>query len=350
VSLTAELQLSRGSLVLDAGIEARSGETVTLVGSNGAGKTTLLLALAGLLTLERGRVTLDEEVVDDPAAGIRVPTERRRVGLLFQDYLLFGHMSVVDNVAFGPRTRGKPKHEARMLGHRWLERMGLAAYAEQRPANLSGGQAQRVALARALAADPRLLLLDEPLAAIDAMARAPLRRRLIAHLNEFEGSRIVVTHDPVEATLMGDRIVVLEDGRVTQTGTAEELRSRPLSSYVAELFGRNLWRGTARGGTVTLETGVELMVPEAPEGAVLVSVSPRAVALHAHRPEGSPRNAWRGRVDSIESEGDVVRVRLEGAVPVTSLVTHAAISELGLAVGSDAWVAVKATEIAAYPA
>jgi molybdate transport system ATP-binding protein len=350
VSLNADLRLNRGSLALEATIEARAGETVALVGRNGAGKTTLLLALAGLLTLEGGRVMLDEEVLDDPSAGIHVPTERRRVGLLFQDYLLFRHMSVVENVAFGPRTRGRSRREARMLGRRWLDRVGLSSYAEERPSNLSGGQAQRVALARALAAEPRLLLLDEPLAAIDAMARAPLRRSLLAHLNGFEGSRIVVTHDPVEATLMGDRIVVLEDGRVVQTGTAEVLRARPLSPYVAGLFGQNLWRGTARGGTITLESGAELLVPESPEGAVLVSVSPRAVALHAHRPEGSPRNAWRGTIDSVEPEGDVVRVRLEGAVPVTAVVTRAAISELGLAVGTSAWVAVKATEIEAYPA
>jgi molybdate transport system ATP-binding protein len=350
VSLTAEVRLNRGGLALDAAIEARAGETVALVGRNGAGKTTLLLALAGLLPLEEGRVTLGEEVLEDPVAGIYVPTENRRVGLLFQDYLLFRHMSVIENVAFGPRSCGRSKKEARTIGYRWLERMGLTSYAEQRTSNLSGGQAQRVALARALAAEPQLLLLDEPLAAIDAMARAPLRRSLMSHLSAFEGSRIVVTHDPVEATLMGDRMVVLDDGRVIQTGTADELRSRPRSSYVAELFGLNLWAGTAREGRITLASGLELVVPEAPDGAVMVSASPRSVALHAHRPEGSPRNAWRGMVASVEPDGDVVRVRLEGPVPVTALVTRAAVSELALAVGSGAWVAVKATEIAAYPA
>jgi molybdate transport system ATP-binding protein len=350
MTLRAEFQLARGTLELDASIEASAGETVVLVGRNGAGKTTLLLALAGLLMLERGRVVLDGDVLDDTSAGINVPTERRRVGLLFQDYLLFQHMSVIDNVAFGLRASTRSKREARTRAQEWLGRMDLTAYATERPASLSGGQAQRVALARALAADPKLLLLDEPLAAIDAMARAPLRRSLIAHLDSFEGSRIVVTHDPVEAVLLGDRIVVLEDGRVIQTGTTEELRRRPRSDYVAELFGLNLWRGTSREGIVTLDSGLELVVPEAPAGDVLVSVSPRAVALHGVEPEGSPRNTWQGTVAAVEPDHDIVRVRLEGVVPVTALITMAAASELGLVEGARAWAAVKATEIVAYPA
>jgi molybdate transport system ATP-binding protein len=350
MTLRAEFQLARGTLELDASIEASAGETVVLVGRNGAGKTTLLLALAGLLMLERGRVVLDGDVLDDTSAGINVPTERRRVGLLFQDYLLFQHMSVLENVAFGLSVASTSKREARSRAREWLERMDLSSYAAERPSSLSGGQAQRVALARALAADPKLLLLDEPLAAIDAMARAPLRRSLIAHLGRFEGSRIVVTHDPVEAVLLGDVVVVLEEGRVVQAGTAEELRRRPRSRYVAELFGLNLWRGTARGGLVRLESGLELVVPEAPAGEVLVSVSPRAVALHGVPPEGSPRNTWQGVVASVEFDHDVVRVRLQGVVPVTALITAAAASELGLVEGARVWVAVKATEIVAYPA
>jgi molybdate transport system ATP-binding protein len=350
VSLQAELQLARGTLELNASIEARAGETLVLVGRNGAGKSTLLLALAGLILLERGRVVLDGEVLDDTSASIRVPTERRRVGLLFQDYLLFQHMSVFENIEFGLRATPMSKREARTRAAEWLERMELAPYATERPSSLSGGQAQRVALARALAADPKLLLLDEPLAAIDAMARAPLRRGLIAHLDRFDGCRIVVTHDPVEAVLLGDVIVVLEGGRVVQTGTAEDLRRRPRSDYVAELFGLNLWRGTSRAGLVRLESGLELVVPEAPSGDVLVSVSPRAVALHGAPPEGSPRNTWQGVVASVEPDHDVVRVRLEGVVPVTALITAAAASEMGLVDGARAWVAIKATEIVAYPA
>ena len=350
MSLRAELQLTRGTLELEAAIDAHAGETVALVGRNGAGKTTLLLALAGLVPLERGRVVLDDEVLDDTSTGTRVPTERRRVGLLFQDYLLFQHMSIVENVAFGLRVKNMRKGEARSEAYEWLERMELAPYVDERPSSLSGGQAQRVALARALAADPKLLLLDEPLAAVDAMARAPLRRSLIAHLEQFEGSRIVVTHDPVEAVLLGHRMVVLEEGSVVQTGTAEELRRQPRSDYVAELFGLNLWRGTSRDGRVMLESGLELVVPEAPPGRVLVSVSPRAVALHGTHPEGSPRNSWEGIVVSVEREHDVVRVRLEGVVAVTALVTAAAATELALVEGARVWAAIKATEIVAYPA
>lgn len=350
MSLQAELQLTRGALELDAAIEARAGETVALVGRNGAGKTTLLLALAGLVPLERGRVVLAGEVLEDPSAGLNVPTELRRIGLLFQDYLLFQHMSVLENIAFGLRATTKSKPEARTRAHQWLERMELASYANERPSSLSGGQAQRVALARALAAGPKLLLLDEPLAAIDAMDRAPLRRSLIAHLDRFEGARIVVTHDPVEAVLLGEVMVVLEDGRVIQTGSAEELRRRPRSAYVAELFGLNFWRGTSRAGLVTLESGIELVVPEAPAGEVLVSVSPRAVALHGRQPEGSPRNTWQGIVSAVEPDHDLVRVRLEGVLPVTALVTAAAASEMGLVPGASTWAAIKATEILAYPA
>jgi len=349
VTLKAELHLMRGTLELDVAIEARPGQTVALVGRNGAGKTTLLLALAGLVELERGRVELDGDVLEDTSDGRHVPTDKRRVGLLFQDYLLFPHMSVVENIAFGLRAV-TGKREARTRAGRWLERMDLASYANQRPSSLSGGQAQRVALARALAAEPRLLLLDEPLAAIDAMARGPLRRTLATHLNRFEGARIVVTHDPVEAVLLADTIVVLDEGRVVQTGTAEDLRRRPRSAYVAELFGQNLWRGAARDGRVTLESGAVFVVPGTPEGEVLVSVSPRAVALYARRPEGSPRNTWRGVVAAVEPYHDVARVRLEGEVPVTALVTAAAVSDLGVVPGAEAWAAVKATEIVAYPA
>ncbi|MGH2751340.1 MAG: sulfate/molybdate ABC transporter ATP-binding protein [Actinomycetota bacterium] len=350
MSLQAEVALALGTLELEATLEAGSGETVALVGRNGAGKTTTLLALAGLLPLERGRIVLDGEVLEDVASDRRVPAEERRVGLLFQDYLLFEHMSVVDNVAFGLRARRVARRKALRRASEWLERVDLTGYAHQRPGSLSGGQKQRAALARVLVTDPKLLLLDEPLAAIDAMARGPLRRSLLGHLNGFEGSRMVVTHDVVEAVLLGDRMVVLDDGRVVQSGTAEQLRARPRTPYVAELFGLNLWRGRAGGGVVTLASGAELVVPGAPSGDVLLSVSPKAVALHALRPHGSPRNAWRGTVASVEPYDDVFRVRIEGAVPVTALVTRAAVAELGLAAGAEAWAAVKATEISAYPA
>ena len=225
MSLKARVALQLGALDLDAELVVETGALVVLLGPNGAGKTTLLRALAGLVPVQAGQVLLDGVVLEAPADGIRVPTEQRPVGVVFQDYLLFPHLSALDNVAFGLRARGLPRAEARQRAADWLERVGLTAHAAARPKALSGGQAQRVALARALATDPRLLLLDEPLAALDASARAELRRELRRHLAGYQGTRLLVTHDPIEAMTLADQIVVLEAGRVTQTGTPAEVSS-----------------------------------------------------------------------------------------------------------------------------
>lgn len=339
-----------GSLSLDVEVRAAAGETVVLVGPNGAGKTTLLRVLAGLHPLTEGRVTLDDEVLEDPAARRRLPPERRSVGFVFQDYVLFPHLSVLDNVAFGLRARGRSKEEARKQAGEWLERMGLASYAAERPRVLSGGQAQRVALARALATRPRMLLLDEPLAALDAGARAEVRRALKSSLGRFEGVRLVVTHDPVEAMALADRVVVLEGGKVVQEGTPSDLSARPRSSYIAELMGLNLWRGQGLGDRVRLDSGEEVMVPYASEGEVYAAVHPRAVALYRSRVSGSPRNIWRGRISGVESDAGRVRVRVEGSIPVVAEVTPAAVAELSLIEGEEIWVSIKATEVSVYPA
>ena len=339
-----------GSLALDVEVRAAAGETVVLVGPNGAGKTTLLRVLAGLHPLTEGRVTLDDEVLEDPAARRRLPPERRSVGFVFQDYVLFPHLSVLDNVAFGLRARGHSKEEARKQAREWLERMGLASYALERPRVLSGGQAQRVALARALATRPRMLLLDEPLAALDAGARAEVRRELKSSLGRFEGVRLVVTHDPVEAMALADRVVVLEGGKVVQEGTPSDLSARPRSSYIAELMGLNLWRGQGLGDRVRLDSGEEVMVPYASEGEVYAVVHPRAVALYRRRVSGSPRNVWRGRISGVESDAGRVRVRVEGSIPVVAEVTPAAVAELSLIEGEEIWVSIKATEVSVYPA
>ncbi|HEY8855530.1 MAG TPA: ATP-binding cassette domain-containing protein, partial [Candidatus Dormibacteraeota bacterium] len=185
------------------------GEVVALLGPNGAGKTTLLRAVAGLVPLASGYVKLDGRALEDAATGKYVPTENRSIGVVFQDYLLFPHLSVLQNVAFGMRSRGIPSHEASAKAGQWVDRVGLAAYVQDKPDALSGGQRQRVALARALAPDPRLLLLDEPLAALDVTTRAEVRRDLKRHLASFPGLRLVVTHDPLEAAMLADRLVVM---------------------------------------------------------------------------------------------------------------------------------------------
>ena len=350
MSLEADLGLALGKLDLEVELGVATGELVVLLGPNGAGKTTLLRALAGLVPLARGRVTLDGTVLDDVAAGGHVPTERRPVGFVFQDYLLFPHLSALENVAFGLRARGLPRAEARRRAAGWLDRVGLADHAGARPRTLSGGQAQRVALARALAGDPRLLLLDEPLAALDAATRTEVRRDLRRHLASFDGTRLLVTHDPLEAIALADRLVVLEGGRITQTGTPSQVSARPRSAYVAELVGINLYRGRADGAAIDLEGGGRLVAAGGHRGQVFAAVHPRAVALHRRPPEGTPRNVLAGTADALEAVGDRVRVRVAGTVPVVAEVTPAAAGELRLADGGPVWATVKATEVTVYPA
>jgi molybdate transport system ATP-binding protein len=350
MSLQAQVELTLGQLHLDVDIAVATGELVVLLGPNGAGKTTLLRALAGLVALHTGRVVLDEVVLDDTEAGVRVPTERRPIGFVFQDYLLFPHLSALENVAFGLRARGMPRAEARRRAAAWLQRVGLGDHASSRPRALSGGQAQRVALARAMVADPRLLLLDEPLAALDAASRGEVRRDLRRHLASFDGTRLLVTHNPLEAMIMADRLVVLEDGHVTQTGSAAQVSAQPRSRYIAELVGVNLYRGHAAGHTVQLADGGALVAADDRQGQVFAAVHPHAVALHRRAPEGTPRNVWAGTAETLESAGDRVRVRVTGQVPIVAEVTPAAAAELRLADGGPVWAAVKATEVNVYPA
>jgi len=349
VSLEAAVRMNLGTLALDVAIAAQSDQTVVLLGPNGAGKTTVLRVIAGLLALDAGRVALDGEVLDDPQTGAWVPTEERAIGYVFQDHALFPHLSALENVAFGLRARGMGRGEARRRADAWLERVGVGAQAAARPGALSGGQAQRVALARALVLEPRALLLDEPLAALDATARIDTRRELRRHLDAHDGARVVVTHDPVDAMTLGDRVVVIEAGRVVQAGPLVELRERPRSRYVADLVGVNLYRGSAEGGTIRLEQG-ELVVAADAVGDVFAVVPPRAVALHRREPEGTPRNVLAGRVAHLDVEGDRVRVIVAGPVPVTAEVTPAAVSELELTAGTPVWASIKATEITVYPA
>jgi molybdate transport system ATP-binding protein len=349
MSVDARVELTLGQLRLEAELAVATGELVVLLGPNGAGKTTLLRALAGLVALEAGRVVLDGEVLEDTGAAVRVPTERRPIGFVFQDYLLFPHLSALENVAFGLRARGVPKAEARRRAAAWLQRVGLAEFGRARPRALSGGQAQRVALARAMVTDPRLLLLDEPLAAMDAASRREVRRDLRRHLASFDGTRLLVTHDPLEAMTMADRLVVLENGRITQTGTPAEVSAQPRSRYAAELVGVNLFRGRAAGHTIRLAAGATLVVADHHDGEVFAAVHPHAVAVHRHPPEGSPRNVLAGTAETLEAAGDRVRVQMAGTVPIVAEVTPAAAGELRLADGGPVWASIKATEITVYP-
>jgi len=350
VSLDASVGLSLGPLDLDMELTIDEREVVALLGPNGAGKTTLLRALAGLVPFDSGRVKLDGNVLEDTATRKYVPTERRPIGFVFQDYLLFPHLNVVENVAFGLRSRGMSRHDAGERAARWLDRVGLAGYARAKPSELSGGQRQRVALARALAPDPRLLLLDEPLAALDVTTRAEVRRDLKRHLESFEGIRLVVTHDPLEAVALADRLIVMEHGHLVQTGTVAEVTEHPRSQYVADLVGVNLLRGMADHGSVKLASGSVVSAADADVGEVFAVVHPRAVALHRNRPEGSPRNVWSGRASSIELLGNRVRVRIDAEVPLVAEVTPAGLKDLNLVEGGEVWLSFKSTDVGVYPA
>ncbi|MEU4833063.1 ABC transporter ATP-binding protein [Streptosporangium sp. NPDC023615] len=342
MTLNAHLVVTRPRFRLDVEIEVAAGQVVALLGPNGAGKTTALRALAGLTGLSGGRIVLDGEPLHPLAA------EHRPIGMVFQDYLLFPHLSALDNVAFGPRCHGLSRAEARRVAAEWLERVGLAAYAGTRPRRLSGGQAQRVALARALAVRPRLLLMDEPLAALDAHTRLEIRSRLRRHLADFDGATVLVTHDPLDAMVLADHLVVIENGAVVQHGTPAEVARRPRTDYVARLVGLNLYRGTATGRRVTVGE-VGLSVAEHVEGPAFVAFAPSAVALYRTRPDGSPRNLWEATIEGVERHGDNVRIHLEGPIEVSADVTPAAVADLDLTPGRRIWASVKATETHAYP-
>ncbi|HEY0519638.1 MAG TPA: ABC transporter ATP-binding protein [Ilumatobacteraceae bacterium] len=342
------MKLTRGTLHLDVWLNVMPGEVVALLGPNGAGKTTILRCLAGLLPLDRGSIELRGHVVDDPAASVFIPSEHRSCGVVFQQYLLFPHMSVLENVAFGLRAHGVDKASAHQLARRWLAKVGSEGQERSRPHELSGGQAQRVALARALAPQPKLLLLDEPLAALDARTKIGVRRELQRHLAEFAGCAVLVTHDPVDAYTLADRVVIVENGHVVQDGSFVEIAAHPRSAYVAELVGVNLVTGVMMGGGVfAVDGGATLVVTEADvDGPAIAVIRPQAVSLHVIRPEGSPRNTWPASVIDVDHRADVVRVRLEGPVPLTAEITAAAADALRIKVGLEVWAAVKATEIA----
>lgn len=347
--LAATIRVARAGFHLDAPLEVPRGAVVGVLGPNGAGKSTVLAALAGLVPLDGGRITLDGRVLDAPDDGVLVPPADRRVGVVFQDLVLFGHLSVRENVAFGLRARGVRRAAARAAADGWLDRVGLAGLGGARPAALSGGQAQRVALARALATEPDLLLLDEPMSALDVSTRVGVRAQLRDHLGRFGGATVLVTHDPVDALVLADRLVVLEDGRVVQVGTPADVARAPRTEYVARLVGLNLYRGLAEGGTVRLDGGGVLVGTDDARGRVVVTVPPAAVAVHEGPPEGSPRNVWSGVVASMEQHGQLVRVRVAGDPDVFADVTAAAVADLRLHEGKAVWVSVKATEVRAEP-
>jgi molybdate transport system ATP-binding protein len=355
MSLVVDVEARRGNFTVAAAFEAAAGETVALLGPNGAGKSTLVATLAGIDPPAGGHVDLDGRTLDDVASGRHVPPERRPVGVVFQDRLLFPHLSAIENVAFPLRALGVARREARSRAADLLTRLGLAERADARPADLSGGEAQRVALARALIREPRLLLLDEPLAALDVRARTQVRALVRRELMGFAGVRLLVTHDPVEAMSLADRMVLVENGRVTQIGTPAEVRSGPRTSYAAELVGVNLFTGrlerleAGAGRLVTSDGDVVVAWPPGIGGAlesVIGLLRPSDVLLHVRPPEGaSARNVLVGTVTSVSVEGERSRVRIDASPPLVAEVTLGSVERLGIREGTQLWASFKAVEV-----
>jgi molybdate transport system ATP-binding protein len=347
--LLVDAEVSRGSFTLSVDLAVPPGQVVGVLGPNGAGKSTLLKAVAGLTPVARGRIVLRGRVVDDAGTGEFAEAAARPVGFVFQDYRLFPHLTVAENVAFAPRARGAGRAAARLAAAGLLARLGLTGLAGRRPGSLSGGQAQRVALARALAGDPYLLLLDEPLSALDAGTRLDVRAELRRHLAEFTGPCLLVTHDPLEALVLADRLVVIEDGRVVQDGSPAQVSRQPATEYVARLVGLNLYAGRAGDGEVTLDGGGTLAIPGGQSGPVLVAVRPSSVTVSTGPPRGSSaRNTWPGRIAGLTMLADRIRVSVDGKPPVLADVTPAAVAELDLRPGREIWLAVKATDLEVY--
>jgi molybdate transport system ATP-binding protein len=308
---------------LDVSLEAEPGEVVAVIGPNGAGKSTLLAALAGLVAAE-GEVSFGEESWTNPPRTV----QDRRVGLVFQAGLLFPHLSALDNIAFGPRSRGVGRTEADALARSWLDRFGISELGARRPGELSGGQAQRVAIARALAGEPVLLLMDEPFAGLDAAVAASLRFELARHLTAYDGVCLLVTHDAIDALTLADRVLVLDEGRIVQSGRPRDVAATPRTEHVARLVGLNVLR----------------------EGDDFLAFGPGVVTVSHAEPEGSPRHRWHGAIVQVAVHGTSVRLLVSGERDVLADVTPEAVRELDLAPGREVWVSVKETALRRYPA
>ena len=324
------------------GLELDDGVTV-VVGANGSGKTTLGRAVAGLDRLGGGRAVIAGAVVDDPAAGVFVPAHRRRVGVVFQDHRLFGHLSAIDNVAFGLRRAGVDRASSRERAGALLEQVGVdSSMWRHRPAALSGGQSQRVAMARALAPEPEVLIVDEPLASVDSSGRSQLR----SLLGESPASHtLLISHDPVDVATLARSVVVLDEGTVAGRGSVSEVTASPGCEWAATFLGANVVSGQAQGTSITTASGLVLTVAEEAAGPVYVTFPAHAVTLHRDRPAGSARNSWQAELRRVDVDGERARVHMGGPLQARADITRRSADELDLRPGLTVWASLKATEL-----
>lgn len=354
MALTAELALHRGDFTLDAKVTVAGGETLALLGPNGSGKSTLLAAIAGLLVPERGTVVVNGRTLTrvgvpghSAARSTMVAPHDRKVGLLGQDPLLFPHLTALENVAFGARARGDSAAHARDAAGEWLDAVGLGELASRRPTQLSGGQQQRVAIARALAAEPHVLLLDEPMAALDVQNAAAVRTLLRERLAVTGLPTIVVTHDVVDAMVLADRVAIMDDGRIVDIGVPATVLGTPKNEFAANLVGLNLMHGTlGSDGAVQLVDGRKIsgasvettlrvgepVIVAFPPTAVRVSAADDAGGVTAGRSAagrntqgrnaaGSDGFSWRGTVGLLEPAVRGIRFPFIGETFAAELTT-----------------------------
>lgn len=343
---------------IDVELQVQPGEVVALLGANGTGKSTLLSLISGLIRPDNGRITLDDQVLVDVERGIWVPSHQRGVVLLAQQALLFPHLTALANVAFGPRSKGSSRSAAKADALRWLAAVDATEFADRRPVQLSGGQAQRIAIARALAADPALLLLDEPMAALDVAVAPALRQLLRKVLRDTGRTALLVTHDLIDALSLADRVVVLDAGRIVENGPTRTVLAQPRSSFAARIAGVDLITGTAETHSLLTLDGVRIqgvVDPTCVTGQNAVAVfSPAAVAVHLTPPTGSPRNHLAVTITELEPRGELIRVHAAdttgGQGDLIADITSAAAADLDLVPGKPVHYAIKATEVQIYPA
>jgi len=352
--LSVQVRKTLREFPLEIAFEAKPGETLVIIGPSGCGKTTTLNIIAGLVEPDQGLVKLDGRVLFDSSSATNVATERRSVGYVFQDFALFPHMTVGENVAYGLRSRRRPKDQIPAKVDEALALVGISHLKGRRPGALSGGERQRIALARAIACEAEILLLDEPLGSLDAQTRNHVRGELQRMLRLIGRIAIMVTHDYVDALTFGDRICVLDRGRVLQTGTRDQLLQHPKSRFVAELTGVNFFEGAVSAsdnGLAEIWVGDNMIYAACQEremGGILLAFFPSEVTISREPPATSARNVFRSQIREVVHMGDKVKLSLNGTLPMCAEISAQALSELAVGEGDTVYASLKATAIKTY--